>query len=161
MVLLSAFAMLGCGRARDEVTSDRNSAGARLEQAAAAAGIVADPQRIDPVGAYGSETDRACIVRAGAGYRIGASVDYGEGHGCTARGIAKGAGRLKVSLGQGCRFEARSDGGKLVFPPILPDGCDRMCTGRASLTALVAERLSGAESEAAALRGLDGRPLCS
>lgn len=158
---LLALALLGCGRASDEAPADGNSAGAQLERAAIGMGVVPDPKRLDPAGAYGSETDRVCVLRAGGGYRIGESVDYGEGNGCVARGTARGVGRLAVSLGEGCRFEARFDGSRLVFPAILPAGCDSMCTGRASLTALVAGKLSGAESEAAALRAPDGQPLCS
>lgn len=152
--------LAGCGRAAHEPEIDRNGAGARLERAAISAGVVADPALLDPIGAYGKENDRACIVRAGKDYRIGASVDYGDGHGCLARGSAKGAGKLAVTLGEGCRFDARFDGRRLTFPPVLPAGCDGFCTGRASLTALSVEWLSGAESEAAALRGTDGKPLC-
>lgn len=157
---LLGLALLGCGRAPQDAAIDRNSAGAQLEYAAITVGVVADPDHLDPVGAYGSNTDRVCVLRAGGGYRIGASVDYGDGHRCAAAGTAKGVGKLSVDLGGGCQFDARFDGAKLVFPPILPEACDSMCTGRASLTALVAERLSGAESEAAALRAPDGKPLC-
>jgi len=158
LVLLLVLA--GCGRAARAPEADRNSAGAQLERAAIAAGVVADPARLDPVGAYAAEDDRACLVRSGDGYRIGANVDFGDGHGCLARGVAKGMDRLAVALDDGCRFEAHFDGRRLTFPPVLPEGCNRHCSGRASLTALSAERLSGAESEAAALRGTDGKPLC-
>lgn len=160
LVLSLGMLLAGCGRAAHEPEADRNSAGAQLERAAITAGVVADPARLDPVGAYGAENDRACIVRAGKGYRIGAGVDYGDGHGCLARGAAKGTGKLAVTLGGGCHFDARFDGRRLIFPPVLPAECDRFCTGRASLTALSVERLSGAESEAGALRGTDGKPLC-
>lgn len=158
LALLSSVALAACGRAPD--AADRNSAGAQLERAAIAAGVVANPKQLDPVGVYASESDRVCVLREGKAYRIGASVDYGDGHGCLARGTAKGGAKLAVALGEGCRFEARLDGGRLIFPPALPEDCDRLCTGRALLTALSAARLSGAPSEATALRGRDGKPLC-
>ncbi len=160
MSLALIAALAGCGRASHEPGAQSTGAGAQLERAAIAAGVVADPGRLDPAGAYSSASDRVCILRAGGGYRIGASVDYGEGHGCVARGTARGLGKLAISFGGTCRFEARFDGARLVFPPVLPEGCDSLCTGRASLSALVAGRLSEAESEAATLRGPDGKPLC-
>ncbi|WEK42320.1 MAG: hypothetical protein P0Y64_13075 [Candidatus Sphingomonas colombiensis] len=159
-VVFLIAALAGCGRASHERAAQSSGAGAQLERAAITAGVVADPTRLDPVGAYSSASDRICILRARGGYRIGASVDYGEGHGCVARGTARGLGKLAIAFGGGCRFDARFDGGRLVFPPVLPEGCDSLCTGRASLSALVAARLSEAKSEAATLRGPDGKPLC-
>jgi len=122
--------------------------------------MLSDPARIDPAGVFASESDHVCILRASRDYRIGASVDYGDGHHCIARGTAKGAGKLEVTLGAGCRFEARLDGTRLAFPPVLPEACEQLCTGRASLSALTAERLSAAESEAASLPAPDGKTLC-
>lgn len=159
----AALALLGllaaCGRSHAPAPQ-QTGAGARLERAAIASGMVSDPAKIDPVGVFASESDHVCILRAGRDYRIGASVDYGDGHHCIARGTAKGAGKLNVALGGGCHFEARLDGGKLTFPPVLPEACEQLCTGRASLSALTAERLSAAASEAASLPAPDGKPLC-
>ncbi|OJU14746.1 MULTISPECIES: hypothetical protein [unclassified Sphingomonas] len=151
--------LAGCGTS-PAPAPEQSGAGAQLERAAIAAGMVGDPTHVDPVGVFASESDHVCILRAGGGYRIGASVDYGDGHHCIARGTAKGVGTLAVTLGAGCRFEARLDGAKLAFPPVLPQSCEQLCTGRASLSALTAERLSAAESEAASLPAPDGKPLC-
>ncbi|MFT3978324.1 MAG: hypothetical protein QM688_14635 [Sphingomonas bacterium] len=157
-----ALALAACHDAPRDPTPGDHGAGEQLERAAIAAGMVSDPAHVDPVGAYASESDRVCILRAGRGYRIGASVEYGEGHRCLARGAASGkAGKLAVAFGEDCRFEAHLENGRLVFPPLLPGGCDALCTGRASLSALAADLLSGARSEAEALRAPDGQPLCN
>lgn len=136
------------------------SAGASLERAAVEAGIVADPKAIDPVGAYASDTDRLCLTANGDAYRIGASIDYGEGQGCLARGTAKGRETLRIDFGADCRFDASFEGERITFPAIVPTACERRCTGRASFSALTAQRLSGAAAEARAMRGPDGQPLC-
>lgn len=124
-------------------------------------GLVADPDRVDATGLYASDTDRLCLVPRGGGYRIGASVDYGEAQGCLARGTAKGRGSLAVDLGGGCRFTAKLDGDRLTFPALVPPACDRACRGRATLATLTADRLSASASEAASAPAADGAPLCS
>ncbi len=152
--------LAGCGGEAARAPATPEGGGAALEQAAVAAGIVADPARLDPVGAYASDTDRVCIVPQGDGYRVGASVDYGEQQGCVARGTATGRETLRVAFGEQCAFDARFDGSRIVFPAVLPPACDRRCTGRATLTALSAGLLSHAEAEARAMRGADAEPLC-
>lgn len=136
-------------------------AGARLERAAIAAGIVPDPDRTDPVGVFGVEGDQVCVVPRARGYTIGAIVDYGEDQACVGRGSATGRAPLKVEFGSGCRFDAAFDGERITFPAMLPRGCERLCTGRATLAALAAPRLSATAAEAAALRAPDGRSLCA
>jgi hypothetical protein len=153
--------LAGCGRQPETTRSSPPVAGKALERAAIAAGVVADPASIDPVGAYAADTDRVCIVRADAGYRIGIAVDYGDEQGCVARGTARGGQRLAVTLGGDCRFEAQADGQRITVPATLPASCDRaFCTGRATLTAVIADRLSATEAEARAMRAPDGHNLC-
>lgn len=154
-----ALLLAGCGeKAPDAAVSQ--PAGAALERAALAAELIHDPAKLDPAGAYASDTDRICIVPAGAAYRFGASVDYGDRQACIARGTASGRETLRVDLGEDCRFDARFDGQRIVFPATLPPTCGRRCTGRATLTALSAALLSHASSEAKAMQAPDGEPLC-
>jgi hypothetical protein len=138
-----------------------DSAGARLENAAVAEGLVVDPARMVLAGSWARDTDRLCVVGPAAGVqRIGVLVDYGEGQGCSASGTVRRSGeRLRVDLGA-CRIEARFEGGRIVFPSEVPAACQGLCTGRASLAALEVEQLSASESEAATLRGRNGRVLC-
>lgn len=135
--------------------------GGRLEAAAVARGLTPDVRAGSLPGVWASDTDRLCVVPAAGGLRIGASVDYGDGQGCAASGSVERAGdRLRVRFGA-CRFDARFDGERISFPPGLPDGCERFCSGRASLSAVAVERLSESASEAAAMRGPNGKPLCA
>ncbi len=158
----AALLLLALSSCESAAPSDAsgNAAGIKLERAAIEAGIVADSAMLDPVGAYASETDRVCIIRAEGQARLAAVVDYGEGNGCAGRGTATGRDRLRVDFGDDCRFEARFDGERLLFPAAVPAACDLKCTGRASFSALNAPRLSGVETEARAMRGPVGEPLC-
>lgn len=158
-VLLLAFAVAGCKQG-DRAKAEAGPAGASLERAAIGVGIIADPAKLDPVGAYASDTDRVCIVANDDGYRIGASVDYGDQQGCVARGNASGRDTLGIDFAGGCRLDARLDGERIIFSPTVPAACERLCTGRATLAAISAPRLSGTATEARAMRGADGQPLC-
>ena len=135
--------------------------GGRLEAAAVARGLIPDADQVGVTGVWTGDTDRLCIVPAGLGFELGASVDYGDGQGCAASGtVVRSGGTLRVELGD-CRFQAAFDGERIVFPAEVPAGCARFCSGRASLSALTVERLSESVSEAASLRGANGRALCT
>ena len=155
--IAAAGLLFGCERA---APPEAGNAGAALEAAARARGLVGDPGTIAPTGAYAGETDRVCIVPREDGYTIGAAVDYGEGQGCIARGTAQRKAKLEVRLGEDCRFTATLDGDRIAFPAVLPAACDRTCRGRASLSTLSAERLSASEAEARSLPAPDGQALC-
>lgn len=155
---LIALILAGCAQQPGANDAD---AGAALEQAAIAAGVVRDPAATDITGLYAREIDRVCIVPAAVGYRIGASIDFGSGQQCSASGtVARSGEALSVDFGNGCTFDARLDGDTIAFPGRLPVGCDRFCSDRASLTALEAELQSDAPAEAATLRDANGRLLC-
>ncbi len=156
-VLLFALMLGGCGR--EPATAVANSAGARLEAAAETAGIVPDPKA--PLqGSWARDTDRVCVVGAEKTARIGVSVDYGEDQVCAASGTVERSGdALKLAFGA-CKFDARFDGDRIVFPAEVPEACETLCTGRASLAALTVDRLSESRSEAATLRSTKGKLLC-
>ena len=156
--LALALLLAACGRSPDAVAGE--TAGAALERTAVARGIVADPAKVDPVGLYGSESDRVCVVPGGDGYRVGAAVDYGEGQGCFATGTARGRETLDVRFGEACALSVRVEGDRLVFPALLPPACDHYCTGRASLAALTADRISASATEAASAVTGSGAKVC-
>lgn len=155
-----ALLLAGCGG--QPTVGNESSAGAALERAARASGMVSDPSRIVPTGVYGSGEDKVCLVPQGGNrYRIGASVDLGEQQRCAGRGTARGRNKLDVRLADGCEFVASVDGDTIAFPAVLPGACDTMCEGRATLAALGAARLSDSVAEATRVVGSDGEPLCA
>jgi hypothetical protein len=152
--------LAGCGREAAEPAQAVDGDGARLEAAARATGLVGDESRVAAVGAFDSGSDRVCLLPGGDGARrIGASLDLGEGQRCTARGTASGR-PLTVEFGRDCRFVAQLESDRIVFPAVLPAGCEVWCEGRASLAALNAARLSDSAAEAARVQGADGEALC-
>lgn len=158
--LVLAGLLAGCGTATTQ-DAGANAAGARLEQAAVAEGLVIDPARATIVGAWARDTDRLCIVPLDGGTaRIGATIDLGPDHRCAARGeVTRRGNRLAVRFGA-CRFDATFEGDRIAFPAELPGECDRYCIGRASLAAFAVERVSASVSEAQTLRTPGGAALC-
>lgn len=160
---LGALALALLSACQRESAPDRSpQAGERLERAAIELGMVSRGAA-SPVGVFAAEGDRACLLPDGGSdrYRLGASVDYGEGQNCVARGIARGGETLTIDFGGGCRFDGRITRDDLRFPAVLPEACARYCAGRASLSAMHVERLSETPAEAERLRGADGRLLCA
>jgi hypothetical protein len=134
-----------------------------LETAAIERGLIRDPDDTDLTGLYARDTDRLCVVPADGAYRVGAFVDYGDNITCSARGKATRVGEtmhIELGSGGGCSFDARFDGERIVFPGRVPDGCQALCSRRASFAALEVARLSESEAEASALRDPKGRSLC-
>lgn len=159
-VVALACLLAGCGS--QPVARQPDSAGARLEAAAQRVGLVAAPASAALIGSWARDTDRMCVLPGSAGlYRIGVSIDYGEGQGCAATGVARRQGdRLTVTFGA-CRFEASFDGERIAFPATVPAACDRFCTGRTTLAAMTVEHLSESASEAEMLRSPGGKLLCT
>ena len=161
IALAGLLILAGCGQGGDGAD---NAAGERLETASIAAGLVADPAAAPLDGVWSRDSDRMCISPTGSGdgstRRIGVTLDYGEGQGCVASGTLRRSGpELKVAFGQ-CRFAARFDGDSIQFPASLPAACTTLCTGRATLSALIVERVSASLAEARTLRSPGGKALC-
>ncbi|VXD03096.1 hypothetical protein [Sphingomonas sp. 8AM] len=153
-----ALSLLLAACSATPVASDDDDAGRALESAARRAGIAGD--MADAGGVYAAGDDRLCLVGSAARYRVGVNVDFGDGQRCIARGVARGRDALAIDLGNGCLFTATRNGDRLLFPPRSPPACARACQGRATLDALVLDRLSEAGGEAERLRGGDGKLLC-
>lgn len=160
-LLITLAAMIaGCDSGDGDGAPSVN-AGAAIEAAAIAQQLVPPPGAASPTGVYARETDRVCVVPANDRYRIGVTIDYGDGIGCTARGmLAQSGSALRIELGD-CAFDAQLQADEIVFPARVPATCARLCRGRASLSALRATRLSGTIAEAQLLRGSRGELLCA
>lgn len=161
-VALTLLALAGCSSKPNVADVVPGGAGARLEQAAIASGVIRDPATTDLTGVYANDPERVCVVPASTDFSIGVTIDYGEGQQCSAIGTLKRSDALvKVDFGDGCAFEARFDGQGIKFPGVLPDQCQRKCTGRATMAGLSVDMLSTSLSEATALTDAKGRALCA
>jgi len=108
-----------------------------LEAAAIQAGVIPDPDDTDITGLYARDTDRVCIVPGASAYRIGVYVAYDEQQNCGGSGTATRVGEnvhVEMDGAEGCGFDARFEGDRLVFP--------RACLMAAR--SLFAPRLAGA-----------------
>lgn len=139
-----------------------------LEAAAIRAGVIPDPASTDITGLYVQEADRVCVVPSATAYRIGVTVEYDDHEHCGGSGVVTRAGEtLHVAFDPpstaagGCSFDARFEGDRIVFPGRVPDGCQALCTERASIAGLTLDRLSESVSEASTLRDTRGKLVCS
>ncbi|MBY9061602.1 hypothetical protein K7957_01475 [Sphingomonas yunnanensis] len=157
---LAGLLLAGCERAPSSAPHEQ-PAGAALERAADMAGLIVAPARERPVGVFATEAARLCLLpRRDGALSAGASVDYGAGQHCVARGVAHAGSALTMQWGKSCTVTLRYDRDALIVPATLPAGCDSRCSGRASLAGLRLERLSDSIAEASRTRGADGRLLC-
>ncbi|MFA6114993.1 MAG: hypothetical protein WC729_13405 [Sphingomonas sp.] len=161
------FALLlvlaGCGGDEPKPASNATAASG-LEAAAIEAGVIPDPNSTDITGLYARDTDRVCIVPSTTAYRVGVFVDYGDKVSCGGSGTITRVGeklQLEFDGVEGCSFEARFEGDRIVFPGTLPNACQKLCVQRASMAALDVTRLSESVSEASTLRDGKGKLLCS
>ncbi|WP_457352801.1 hypothetical protein [Sphingomonas sp. UYP23] len=162
--LFALVALAACGSGTSDPAASPTPQG--LEAAAIQAGVIPDPASTDLTGVYATENDRLCIVPSANAYRIGVFVDYDETQNCGGSGeVSRSGDTLHVTLGAGgdaagCSFDARFEGDRIVFPARVPDACQKVCRGRASIAALDVTRLSESVAEAATLRDARGRLLC-
>ena len=162
-LLLALLIIAGCSGSQPQPANNATAA-TGLEAAAIEAGVIPDPNNTDITGLYSRDTDRICIVPTATAYRIGVFVDYGDNQNCGGSGTVTRVGeklQLEFDGGNGCSFEARFEGDRIVFPGRLPDACQKLCQRRASLAGLDVSRLSESVSEASTLRDSKGRLLCS
>lgn len=160
----AALVLLGaCQPSDPSRTARQEGAPPDLEQAAIRAGVIADPRSTALTGSYAQDGDRLCIVPHGQSSRIGVFIDYDDRQMCSGSGIVTRAGEnlhVRFDGGEGCEFDARFEGDRIVFPGRLPDDCQALCSGRASMAGLEAEQVGQSVSEAATLRDAAGRALC-
>ncbi len=152
-----------CTEDARKTASTKVSATADLETAAIAVGVIPDPNSTDITGLYARDTDRVCIVPDRLDFRIGAFVDYGDQQTCSGSGKVTRVGEslhVRFDGADGCDFDARFEGDRIVFPGRLPEACGKVCARRASLAALDVQRLSESVSEASTLRDTRGKLLC-
>jgi len=164
LLLLGLLLMAGCSQGKSNANGTHAAQAANgLEAAAIEAGVIPDPNDTDLTGLYARDTDRVCIIPNATAYRIGVFVDYGDQQNCGGSGTVTRVGenlRVDFENADGCSFDARFEGDRIVFPGRLPDSCQKLCAHRASIAALDVSRLSDSVSEASTLRGARGKLVC-
>lgn len=168
-VMLLALASCNSGedRTANTVASADPATASALEQAAIDAGVVAEADRLSPVGLYRQRheagLDSLCIVGGGDGEaRFGLEAVFGRDISCRGQGrLSRSGGRLTLSFaGSACRIEAEYQGDWIVFPGTVDAACNRLCTERGSLEGVSFPRVSREESVARDARAQDRTKLC-
>ncbi|WP_432770467.1 MAG: hypothetical protein HEQ22_06935 [Sphingopyxis sp.] len=164
-ILVAALLLVGCDRPAPGDADTSIDAGNPLEVAARERGIVR-PEAVVPTGvferAHDLGRDAMCVVPDGAGqWRFVLTAAFGPGLSCTANGqITRDGGgwRMRFGVAEGCEAVVHEEEDELRLPGILPDQCDSVCPGRASLAGLRLPRASWSEADAKRLqmRGRDG-----
>lgn len=138
-----------------------------LERAAIESGLVADVDRVSPVGLYQRRHeaghDRLCVVPDGPDrFRFGIEVVFGAHERCGGRGTARRAGDKLILRfpGDGCTIVAQYDGDRVATPGVIDLHCAALCEARGSLEGVVFPRLAYDRGAALNARNADGDALC-
>ncbi len=115
-------------------------------------------------GGNAGQPDQLCMIEDGEGpARFGLVVWGAENHSCLGAGEAIREGdrlRLTMAGDSTCRLEARIEGGKVILPAAVPDGCAYYCGPRARFAARTLTRRGADEAAARKATDLAGDPLC-
>ena len=160
LLLFAVSLAAGCGQGP---TQTGNGSGNR----AAAAPARGPVQTATLTGLYestGPSASQLCITEQGGAARFGLVTRSSGMVACSGAGTATRSGstlRLVMGGESACRIEARLDGGRVVFPPSFPRGCDYYCRpgGGVGTPALV--KTGGTSEDALRARDLAGGPLCT
>lgn len=154
MLLLAACSPSGEPAGQSEAQDDAAAPGA----GAAAAGLTG----LYESGAKG-RPDQLCMIDEAKGARFGLVV-WGAGlNSCSGTGTAerKGEGlRLRMTGDETCAIDARLEGGTVILPASIPEGCAYYCGSGASLANARFTRSGSSLADAARARDLVGDPLC-
>ena len=165
----TALLLLAACGGGEETGIASGDGGAQLEAAAAAAGLLPDPEaglvsaRFEQRSELG--IDRLCLLATGADdIRVGLVANFGSDSRCVARGSAeRHDGGLRLALGgeRKCEIDADFDGTEVRLPGVVPDECAALCTGRASLAGVHFYAVEQGDPAARSAVDPAGRRLCS
>jgi hypothetical protein len=163
-VLIAAMLLAGCG------DSDKYSDEAAAPAAPSAPVAPGAPPSASGSltglyeGGQGAPTNQLCMIDKGAaGTQFGLVVWGGNMHSCAGSGKAVRTGgvlRLEMAGDEACAIEARIDGGAIILPAAVPEGCSYYCGARAQLTGASFRRTGATSADAMKAVDLVGEPLC-
>ena len=154
---LALLLLTGCGSQEE----GGNRAAARDDDApiAASAGLTGLYE-----GGSAAQPDQLCMIDEGkAPVRFGLVVWGANNHSCLGAGEAVREGdrlRLTMAGDSTCRIDARIEGGRIVLPATVPEGCAYYCGARARFAARTLVRKGGDAAAARKATDLAGDPLC-
>ncbi|MEJ7926689.1 hypothetical protein WG908_07965 [Sphingobium sp. AN641] len=168
---VSLLLLLAACQRPDERTPDERAEVANsdssLERAAIESGLVADVDRVSPIGLYQRRheagRDQLCIVPDGPNrFRFGMEVMFGANEWCRGRGTARRAGDKLIMRfpGDRCTIVAQYDGDRIATPGVLDLNCAALCESRGSLEGVTFPRLADGRAAAVNARNADGDALC-
>ena len=147
----------GCGSQED--SGNQASASAEAPSISASASLTGLYE-----GGNAGQPDQLCMIDEGkAPVRFGLVVWGAENHSCLGAGEAVREGdslRLTMAGDSTCRIEARIEGGNIVLPASVPEGCAYYCGARARFAARTLTRKGADEASARKATDLAGDPLC-
>ncbi len=115
-------------------------------------------------GGTAAQPDQLCMIDEGeAPARFGLVVWGSNDHSCLGAGEAVREGdnlRLTMAGDSTCRIDARIEGGNIVLPAQVPEGCAYYCGARARFAARTLTRKGVDEAAARKATDLAGDPLC-
>jgi hypothetical protein len=169
LVILALVA--GCG-----ASGERNaSAPAPGGQPGAKPAVVAAPEQAgSPAGegtsllglwqsGGGKQPNQLCVVRHGDTPQFGIVVWGANMRSCSGAGTLNRDGdrvSLTMTGDSACRIDAKLEGGRLVLPGSLPQGCAYYCGAGAKLENVAFSRIGSSPADAARAKDLAGDPLC-
>ena len=154
---LALLLLAGCGSQEKEGGN----------QASAPEGGLAIPASASLTGLYeggkAGQPDQLCMIEEDDKVRFGLVVWGANDHSCLGAGEAVREGdRLHLTMAgdSTCRFDARIEGGSIVLPADVPEGCSYYCGARARFAARTLTRKGADEASARKATDLAGDPLC-
>jgi hypothetical protein len=167
LVILALVA--GCGASdhkANQLAANGGRAGAIRGPALAPAALAApDPSGLAGLweGGAAGRPNQLCIAPKGDSVQFGITVWGASQASCSGAGIAQRDGdRLTLTMtgDSACVIAARIEGGRLVLPADLPQGCAYYCAPQARFAgAAFAQKAAGAAAAAGA-KDFAGDPLC-
>lgn len=112
----------------------------------------------------GPRRNQLCLIERDGGRTSFGLISWGsENRNCSGVGQATRDGdrlRLAMAGDDSCIIEARIDGGRVVLPDTMPQGCAYYCAGDARLAGAAFDKTGGTEQDAIRATDLVGDPLC-
>jgi len=165
LALVAGCGASGHGDNRQAPAKAGQGRAASRAAAAPAAPVVPDPSGLAGLweGGPAARPNQLCLAPKGDSVQFGVTI-WGAGQAsCSGAGIARRDGdRLTLTMtgDSSCVIDARLEGGRIVLPADLPQGCAYYCAQQARLAGAAFVQKAAGAAAAASAKDLAGDPLC-